>query len=400
MPPPPTYVLNKKQVVAANLRFTDANGVLVTEMYPVNPVDGQPDTPDTGYIMRIGARLSSTIDTINAINAVLDTQSSDISTLQSDVAQILASGATAIPQVNGLCLNGNIVDDINIITDLLVANTCAYNTVLGTTTALNSSIGTQCPNMNTLPAFSQNSDMAGLAGWDTTPTTIADIISNINIAICDMRTGVTNALTWATPNCSSIQMSISGYYNPSTREITVYTGGSFIPDIFSDAGNSQLKVQDSYGNIYTSAVDITDVLADGYVTKDLTSSALSQTSQYTVFLTWDVESTTPALGCNGTRVITVENTTVTCTPVTLVPGSTSVQYSFTPYITNNVEYRLELLSASGTVVDATAIYTNPIGATVGQFNNLTPSTTYWILLTVTVAGVATTCPIYTFQTTS
>jgi hypothetical protein len=400
MPPPPTYVLNKKQVVAANLRFNDSNGILVTEMYPVNPVEGQPDSTETGYIMLIGSRLSSALDTINAINAVLDSQNSSIETLENQVAQILASGATAIPQVSGGCLNGNIVDDINVITDLLVENACDYIGVLGTTTALNTSIGAQCPNLNTLPAYSQNTDMAGLAGWVTTPSTVADILNNIQRSICDMRSGVDNALEWATPNCSSIQIQLSGYYNPSNKEITVYTGGSFLPTIFEDNGGSELEVRDSFGNVYTSSFDVEDIIAAGFITRDLTSSGLSQTSKYTVFFKWDVTSTTPSLGCAGTKVITVDNTTVICTPVTLVPGTNNVQYSFTPYINSNVEYRLELLSATGTTVDATAVYTNPTGPVIGLFNNLTPSTTYWIQVTVTVGGEATQCPLYTFETGS
>ena len=400
MPPPPTYVLNKKQSVAANLRFNDNNGILVTEMYPVNPIEGQPDTPETGYIMHIGARLSASIDTINAINTIIGSYATRLDTLESEVSQILASGATTIPLVNGGCLNGNTVDEVQNVVSLLVENSCDYNDVLGSISQLNTAILSQCANLNTLPAYSQNTDMAGLTGWFTTPTNIAQFLSNIAIAACDVRSGVTQALSQSNVTCASIVMTVSGYYNPSTRELTVFTGGSHLPSNFTETGSSELVVKDSYGNETSVAMNITSVLAAGFVTIDLSSSGLSQTSNYSAFFTWDVDSTTPALGCNGTRVITVTNTVVTCTPVSITPGSTTAQFSFTPYITSNVIYNLQLLSASGTVVEATNTYVNPTISISGAFTGLSTSTTYYMQLTVSVGGVETICPLYTFNTTS
>lgn len=400
MPPPPTYVLNKKQSVAANLRFNDSNGILVTEMYPVNPLEGQPDTPETGYIMHIGARLSASIDTINALSTIIDSYATRLDTLESDVAQIMASGAAVIPLVNGGCLNGDTVDEVQNVVSLLVENSCDYNTVLGSISDLNSAILSQCANLNTLPAYSQNTDMAALSGWFTTPTTIGESLSNLWRSYCDMRTGVTQSLSQSNITCGSIVMTISGYYNPSTRELTVYTGGSYLPSNFSETGDSALVIKDSFGNETSVAMNITSVLAAGFVTVDLTSSGLSQTSNYSAFFTWDVDSTTPALGCNGTRVITITNTVVVCTPISITPGSTTAQFSFTPYITSNVIYTVQLLSASGTVVEATNTYVNPVTSVSAAFTGLSTSTTYYMQMTVSVGGVETTCPLYTFNTTS
>jgi hypothetical protein len=215
-----------------------------------------------------------------------------------------------------------------------------------------------------------------------------------------MRIGVTQGLSQSNVTCASIVMTVSGYYNPSTRELTVYTGGNHLPSNFSETGSSELVVKDSYGNETSVAMNITSVLAAGFVTIDLTSSGLSQTSNYSAFFTWDVDSTTPALGCNGTRVITVTNTVVTCTPVSITPGSTTAQFSFTPFITSNVIYNLQLLSASGTVVEATNTYVNPTISISGAFTGLSTSTTYYMQLTVSVGGVETICPLYTFNTTS
>jgi len=384
---PPPFVPNDIMTLAANLRYLGPNGILIEQQFPWD------------YINTIGNKLSSQIDVVNAINTVLVSQGTAIDNLETEVAQILASGYT-MPSVNGQCLNGDTNDLIQNIVGLLVTNTCDYNEVLGTTTELSLAISAQCTNLNTEPAYSQNTAMAALVGWHSTVDNIGESLSNLWLSYCDMRAGVTQALEWSAPTCASIQTDLSGYYNPSTRELTVYLGAASMPSNFSDAGGSTIVVRDSFGVESSFAMDFDTVLAAGFKTVDLSASAVSQTSDYTVFFTWDVTSTTPALGCEATKVITVSNTTITCTPLNIVPSTTTAQFSFTPYITNNVVYTVELLTTSGTVVEATFEYVNPTTTTIGTFTNLTPASDYWIQLTVDIGGTATTCPIYQFETTS
>lgn len=384
---PPPYVPNNVMTVAANLRYLDNNGILVEQLFPWD------------YINVIGNRLSSLITQYNEVNTVLTAYNTRIVDLEEQVAQILVSGFT-MPLVNGGCLNSNTEDYVQDITALLVSNTCDYNEVLGTTTDINVAIAAQCNNLNTADAYSQNTAMAALPGWSSTVGNLAESITNLWLSYCDMRAGVDNAIEWSKPTCGSIVISLSGYYNPSTKVLTVYTGGSHLPANFSDDGGSELVVKDSYGNSASISMNIETVVSAGYVEIDLTSSSLSETSVYSAFFTWDVTSTTPALGCTGTKVVTVENTTIVCTPVSITPTANAAQFSFTPYVTSNVVYTVELLSTSGTTVEATQVFVNPTSAIVGTFTNLVSATDYWLQLTVTVGGVATTCPIYTFQTTS
>lgn len=384
---PPPYVPNNVMTVAANLRYPNPiTGIVVEQLFPYE------------YIELIGGRLSSLISQYNDITVVLENYNSRIEALEADVAQIMTSGFT-MPLVNGGCLNGNTNDYVQNITGLLVDNTCAYNEALGSTTDISIAISAQCTNLNTESAYSQNTDMAAIPGWNSTVGNLAESFTNMWLAYCDMRAGVDNALMWSQPTCGSIVIALSGYYNPSTQVLRVYTGGSYLPANFSNNTGSGLRVTDSYNNTTTSTFNIETVISAGYVDIDLSGSSLSQTSDYTVFFTWNVTSTTPSLGCEGTRVITVANTTVTCTPLSIVPSTNSASFSFTPYITNNVVYTLELLSTSGTVVESTQTYINPSSAVIGNFNNLLSTTDYWVQFTVTVGGTATTCPIYEFQTT-
>ena len=384
---PSPFVPNNVMTVSANLRYLDSNGLEVTQLFPYD------------YINVIGARLSTLITQYNDINVILDNYDTRLDTLESEVDQIMTSGFT-MPLVNGGCLNGSTNDYVQNITGLLVANTCDYNEALGTTTDISTAIATQCTNLNTEPAYSQNTDMAALPGWNSTVSNLAESITNLWLAYCDMRAGVDNAILWSAPTCGSIVIALSGYYNPSTRILTVYTGGSYLPANFSDNGGSTVVVKDSYGNSTASLpMNIESVIAAGYVEVDISASALSQTSTYSVFFTWNVTSTTPALGCTGTRICTVENTTVVCPNFVVTPSTNSATFVMTPYISNNVLYTVELLSTSGTVVESTQSFVNPASPVNGSFTNLASSTDYWVQVTVTVSGVATICPIYEFQTT-
>lgn len=388
MPPPIPYVPNVPLPVALNLRYVDSNGVTVDQLYPDQ------------YIQVIGARLSQQIDQYTIVNSTLVSYNSRISDNEAAITALQASGDT-MPLVNGGCLNGGQNDYVQDITALLVENSCDYNTILGSTTDLGLAIAAQCTNLASEPSYSvPGAPMSALAGWITTPTTIADAMNNLWLSYCDARAGITQALAQSNLNCSSIVITISGYYNPSTRILRVYTGGSHLPSNFSDTGNSEVEIRDSFGNTTTASMNVESVLAAGFVDVDLTSTGLSQTSDYTTFFTYDVDSTTPSLGCNGTRVIVVTNTTVVCTPITFIESSTSVQFSFTPYVTENVVYTLSLSTASGDTLESSALYVNPVTTVTGSFNNLDPTTTYQVQMVVQVAGVDNICSLYTIQTTA
>lgn len=385
--------------VAANLRFTNDNGDLVSQLYPV-ATSQELDNPRTGYISLIGARLGSTIDTINDIEAVLAEYNTRIAQNETDIADILASGTTAIPSIDGGCLNGNQLQRLDEVTSLMVTDYCSYTSVLGTTSALSAGIAAlNTSTLNALPAYSQNSAMAGLAGWISSPTTVGAWMNNLSLAYLDIRVGVTQALNQSNVTCGSIDINISGAYNGTSRIITLYFPGSNIPDNFSDDG-SHLLVEDTAGNQYTANFDVMQaVMADGFLQVDISSSTLLQTSNYTVTFTYNVASTTPALGCSNTLITTVSNTTAICPNLSVWSASTTtVSFTFSPTITTNVVYTIDLLDSSGTTVLDTITFTDPSAPVSDTFINLTTLTDYYVRATVTVAGVPTICTPYGITT--
>lgn len=387
--------------VAKNLRFVNTNGDLVSQLYPVafTQVD---NSPATGYISLIGAKLSEQIDLYTQVIDVLSAYNTRIVNLENTVADILSSGATVIPYVSGGCLNGSIAAPVQDIVDLLVDNSCDYNTALGSTTALNTSTLILGPDINTLPAYSQNSTMSGLAGWRTSPATTADIINNIGLAYLDARAGVSQALSQSNITCADVILNYQGVYSILNQSVTFYFYGSSIPANFSGspANSGNFTITDVDGNIFTQDFNLyTIVSTNGFVTYDLSESALVQNSSYNVVLGYNLTSTTPSLTCQGGKPGTVINNTQVCPnlAVTGVTGST-IQFSFTPTVVQNAVYTVSLLDASGTTVLATKVYNAPSSLTTDTFTGLTASTDYTLRVQVTVNDTITTCPLVTTKT--
>jgi len=393
--PTPYYPLD----IPTNLRFLNNNNDLVSQLYPVANTQ-QENNPQTGFISMLGANVSTMKDQYNAIVAILGTYGTNIAALQVQVAAIEASGATAIPNVNGGCLNGSVSAPIDTVTALLVSSECSYITGLGTTSALASGIAAMNTSvLNPLPAYSQNSAMAGLAGWISVPTTVGAWMNNMSLAYLDMRVGVTQALSQSNVTCGDIDINISSSYSNSSRTITLYFPGSNIPTNFSD-NTSHLLVEDTAGNQFTMNFNvITAVMTNGYLEIDISASTLLQTSNYTVTFTYNVTSTTPALGCSNTLINTVTNGTGVCPNLNVWSAtSTTASFTFAPLITSDVVYTVDILDASGTTILDDKTFTNPTTVITDTFTNLTPATSYNIRVTVTVSGTSTICSSYGITT--
>ncbi len=393
MAAPQLYVLNTPLQVAKNLRYLDGNGDEVRTLYP------------NDYTSLIGSTTSSLIDQYNQIVTILAAYDARITILETKVTNILASGST-VPVVNAYCLyNDNVPHPITDSFQLLASAWCTYQTTAGTSTDWATAATTMCSNLGTLPAYSQNSVMSGLSGWINTPTTAAQSMKNLWLSYCDMRVGVTTALSQSNITCANIHIHYSSIYNPLSKIVTFYFNSSSIPSNFaSGATTGTITITDSGNHTYVSTFNIVSAVNTGYVAFDLTNSPLSQTSVYTAIMQYTLTSTTPSLGCSGGVVGTVLNNLQQCPNTTVYSNSnTTVTFSFVPVVTTNVSYIVDLIQTSGTTsggtVVATKNYVNPQTTTTDTFTGLTPSTRYEVRLSVVINGITTTCPLI-IQSTS
>lgn len=296
---PSQFVPNQVALnVAVPLRYVDANGNLVTQLYLID------------YVSLIGSTTGQQVNQISAINGVLNNYQTTLTSLQNQITAINTSGATAIPQVNGYCLNGNLVQPINIITTLLVSNTCSYNTILGTPTALAQAIIAQPSGLNTLPAFSQSGTMSGLTGWISNPLTIAASENNQWVAYGDVRKGVSNALASITPTCSQVIVNFAAFMPSFYTGMNLYFDGyTFIPTGYTDGGSS-IQVTDGMGGILVQSFNIvTASNTSGSLNLNTSGSTLSPTaSVYTVQVTSIVSNAAIGLSCNKVTLQSVVGT--------------------------------------------------------------------------------------------
>jgi hypothetical protein len=257
MPQLQPYVSNTPLVVARNLRFLVA-GIPVTEMLPIGMVGNVVnDNPETGYISRIGAILSDQIDLYNTVQNTLNQYEIDINSLDVRVTALEISGTT-VPSVNSQCYNSNSAILVTDMVELLTYDMCQYKPVLGTPTTLTLGLNTSAPGTtNQLDAFSQNSTLSNLNGWNPTLSpTVADTINNIWLAYFDARAGITKTLEAVTPNCSQVIIDYQAVYSTSTETVNLFFSGySFIPIGYLDGG-SIVTITDGLGGIYETGFDI------------------------------------------------------------------------------------------------------------------------------------------------
>lgn len=295
--PVPSFVPNTPLELAKNLRYRNRAGNLVTQELPAD------------YITTTGDTLSVQIDNYNIILASLtNTNNVVIPSMQAQINSILTSGAVAIPNVSSGCLSSGTTMPINTVVDLLVANTCAYNTVLGQPSSLYQAIATQGPNLSLAQAFSQNSAMAGIAGWVTIPHTLADCDNNQWLTILDARAGITRALAAVTPTCAQVIINYQAVVDNTLTFLIYFSGYTFIPSGYTDAG-SAITITDTTTGIYTQALNVvTQSNTVSPLTLYTSGSTLSpQSTSYTVKLNSNVVNTALGLTCEKVTIIRIEN---------------------------------------------------------------------------------------------
>lgn len=381
-------VFNATHTVAKNLRFIDANGDPTSRQF----------TND--YLDNVGQNVSSLIDEYNQILTVLQNQGGNIVTLQQEVTALLTSGFT-LPSVSAGCLSSGNTLPINTVTSLLVTNTCSYNSALDTPANLSRSVLVQGVGLNTGTAFSNpGTTMSNIAGWNQSPTTTANTINNLWLAVNDLRGGMSLIMQAITPSCNQIVVNYITNLPSFTTGIQLFFAGyTFIPTGYADAG-STITVTDTANNTITQSLNIITASTSGSVTIPISGTALLANSNYTVTVTSNVTNATWKTSCQKTTIKTVTNNIAVCPTITTFSVTNSISFIMTPLITTGVSYAVSLLSSGSTVL-STQTYANPSAPVSGNFGSLTALTAYYIRVTTTLTGqTPTVCALNAVSTTS
>lgn len=395
MPVPQQFVPNIPLQVAKNLRFIDSNGYPTDKQFP------------NDYISNIGGVVSNNIDVINTVLDTLSTQQGEIDSNQTQINNILASGATAIPDVYAYCFlsSGSGLYPMDTVVDEVTNSLCNYYSAVGTSTQMSLAGLQQCANLNTAQRFAvPSAQMQSITGWVSSISTYSDSANNLWLTVCDLRGGMELIMDQIKPSCSQVEVdyqAVPTVVGGTTPTMLIYFAGySFIPSGYTDQGSS-IVIQDGAGNEVSSSLDIVAAAASSTpVEIELTPGIILPTTNYTVYVNSHVLNSTWNVTCYKTAVKVVTNTSTGCPTITTTPSTNSIAFTLNFNIITNVEYTIDILT-SGTVVDTQTV-TNPGSSSYSsQFNNLAASTMYNIIVTVQVGSLdPVQCTAYPVSTTS
>lgn len=393
MPPVQQYVPNIPLQVAKNLRFVDTNGYPVDKQFP------------NDYTTNIGGVVSGNIDTINIILDTLQQQESQIVGNTNSINNILASGATAIPDVYAYCFlsSGTGLYPMDIVVDDLTKSVCNYYSTVGTSTQMALAGSQQCSNLNTGPRFAMpNAQMQSITGWVNQITNVAQSINNLWLTTCDLRGGMELVMSQIKPSCSQVivdYQAVPTIVAGVTPTMLIYFAGyTFVPDGYTDTGSS-VRIVDGAGNEVSASFNII-TLSQGIepLEVELTPGIILPTTNYTVYVNSSVENTVWGNSCYKTAVKTISNNTTGCPSITTVPSSTSINYTLNFNITSNVTYTIQLLT-SGSVMGTQTVVNPTTNVYNSAFNGLTASTLYQIVVSTQIGELLPVqCPPYPVST--
>jgi len=151
---------------------------------------------------------------LDAIEAALD----NLGGSETETVKLIHYGEdTTLSLPNALLLIEDVIFDIN--------------TVLGENTELTTSVNKQCAELATAKRLGGNGIMSSINGWVSSPSTIADTITNIWLTLCDLRSGIITLSNIASPKCSDITLDFNASLSASRELLTVSTYGKCLVPI-------------------------------------------------------------------------------------------------------------------------------------------------------------------------
>lgn len=275
LPAPGTNYVEPTLDLAACLRYSNGTGGQVTQLIHHE------------YTLRIATFLC-------LVNTQVNTHTSQIATNTANIATLM-NATTPVLQVASCLLNS--IDDIDVVLENLETQFCSYKTALGTVGDITTVSSRVCKDLSTSAQLSYpKQTMAGLTNWVQSPQNLGQVLQNLWLTVCDMRTAVNLILTTCCQvSCESISIKIA-YKWIDANTLRLFFTGSVLPMGFYDcdqapapAGGTLLTLTDGLGNSHDIHVLLRNsdpAITDG-ILDDLTINPLYS------FDVIDISSTTP-----------------------------------------------------------------------------------------------------------
>jgi hypothetical protein len=354
--------------VAQCFQYTDNFGNNITTM---NIAD---------YAAAIGTKVCTLSTQFSALQSTVANQGARLLSVENWINNY----APVIPSALSNCLfPGNVVQ-VTIFCQTLEQQFCQLKSAVGDPSKVYSAIQKQCSNLDSSPTLYGNGIMSNISGWVAGGqyASAADAINNLWLTVCDLRSAVDNILNTCC-NDSLVCNTVDIYFGSliyAAPTLTIPLLGS-IPSTSTDCTTGTvLTVKDMYNNMYNTTPSIVSTINATPISLNLSTSSVTQWTDYNVILTYCIETGSSSIACTSTISVFFENAAMIPT-LSLIPAANDIAFSFTdpgaPSLSKTFHVQLYDSTATTPVGSAISIV-NPQSAleTLGQFLGLASSTNY------------------------
>ena len=257
------------------------------------------------------------------MNSSINTQTTQISGLNTRVTALENQTADALPQVAMTCLTGNsTLLDLDNALGVVATELCAVKDVVGSNTAITAAAAKQCAGLGNLPALSQTGTMSTIPGWKSSVSTLSDSFFNLWLTVCDIRGAIADIKSnLSTVDCSAIIIDYVATANTNRDAITLnFNGLCTIPATFSECNQlgSKVTITDTAGKSFVAYVQVVaNKTNSNGVTISLSGSGLGTTLNYTVKLEACVTKDGQTCTKEVTKTLYAACTTITINSATI-----------------------------------------------------------------------------------
>jgi hypothetical protein len=203
------------------------------------------------------------------LNTTVNQHASQIASHNTRITALENTPGVTLPQVTPNCILPAVPTAMNTVLDELEAQYCNLRNVLGPNTALTAAAAQQCANLAAQNALSQAGTLGSLAGWNGSPSNLAQSFQNLWITVCDMRAAINDLKNCCSQvDCSQFILAYTASANNLRQEVYLdFNPGTIIPAGFTNC--SQL------GSLVT--------ISDGTTTKEFRVDLVSLASSNNTF---------------------------------------------------------------------------------------------------------------------
>jgi len=334
------------------------------------------------YVLAIGNRVCTLINQITTINATLANHEGRI-TANEEAIEVLEGGSTlTLPEIRPVCVLPPILTSIDAVLEQLEIEFCGLQDLTGNPVDITTALQAACVNATDNKLGSPGL-MNTIAGWVTTPLTLAQSVSNLWKTVCDLRDSVLFIQqNCCNTTCADIDLIVTATVVDASQVRLDFNGT--IPSNYEDGVGGATLTLTNVGGGSIQTVNNVLIWANHY---DLgpplfisLAAGVTGAEDININIATNFFDSTNLQSCNESLLVTTLGTN-SCPTLIITPNFFGVNFAFTWLGTTPISMAMKLLNQTGQEIASYPL--NVIGSNVtGFFTNLLEGNTYQLQLEI------------------